>query len=374
MVNLHDEMKKALNQTMPIESVFSEREKQQVLNRIQQGDVNRKKKKFIFEKLISGTFASISIVALCTVIGVNTGLIKNPIDSMNAGVLDNQLPSPYSSMDIGTHLNGWSLESKQVLSIDKNTATAVFSGETEITGQLVINDQDLKRNSIIFLPNKESLSQLPINENVVPTIQFNPEDRGIIYGMFGAPTPGTLDNISLSIDGYTVTFKKNEEVPDIVNLKEIFFPEVADLKTYSFPLMWNGDTFLLPENLEAIYSDYKNTLDENLLKGLKPEEVFTLWFYADQIEDYKTQYSLFIDDEEYQKTFESYDEYFEAKQNPEERKLSSLISTENSPSLQVKMGYGENSAFVILSEVQQTHFGLTKSKKGIWKVNWMPIQ
>ncbi|WP_078556075.1 hypothetical protein [Bacillus alkalicellulosilyticus] len=128
----------------------------------------------------------------------------------------------------------------------------------------------------------------------------------------------------------------------------------------------------LSASLQSIYEKFANTQNEELLRGLRPFEIFQLFFYAERIEDYETQYALYITDSSHDKVFETVEDYIKTKKT-EEGTLLQRIEQELNEGGYLIESIGQN-ANIIISKKEGLGFGLVKSERDIWKVRWLPIQ
>lgn len=139
------------------------------------------------------------------------------------------------------------------------------------------------------------------------------------------------------------------------------------------------DSMELSKKLQITYEAFVTTKDDELLRGLLPHEVFKLYFYADEKEDYETQYALYLQDEEDTIIlYETVEEYISELKEASEEELSStrrLIYEQ----LAINKTFEEvivnnKNATITISEELALGFSLSKNDNGIWKVNWLPMQ
>ncbi|RXI98604.1 hypothetical protein DS745_20015 [Anaerobacillus alkaliphilus] len=135
-----------------------------------------------------------------------------------------------------------------------------------------------------------------------------------------------------------------------------------------------SESIFLTEDLLAIFTQYANSKDEEVLRGIRPLDIFKFYYYAEYLEDYETQYSFFITDE-YLRAFPTLEDFVEAieSQSDSERRQfieEKILHGEFHEVINNEDGYASIS---ILLEPGLS-FGLTLNEKGIWKVNWLPFQ
>jgi hypothetical protein len=376
MADIHTQVKEAVHTTASEKSVFTELEKQRVLRKIRSGDTQSAKKS---NQFVPRMVTTIAVAGFLLFIG---GIIGSNLQSRNiASQSDTKAVAEkfYPNLQYGEVLNGWSLLNKGPYDGSKSEQSgllhAVFQGEAQITGTLKYYDIDdsERPDQILFTPDKLSLQSLPVEEGRHPDLTFASNEQRKLKAVFGLGTNRMdIGEVTLVVDNYTARYIKGKTLPDTVGLKEIVLPEEPEVQSTPFHIQVNqGQKLELSPVLLDRYEQFKVTKDKQALSGLSPSEVFQLYFYAEELQDYETQYSLYIDDEEYLKVFETYADDLTAKQqNPSTGLLE-----------QVKAGtlfehvIDETSASVsIEAETTGLSFGFSKNKHGIWCVNWLPIQ
>jgi len=376
MADIHTQVKEAFHTTASEKSVFTELEKQRVLRKIRSGDIPSKKKS---KQFVPKMVTSIAVAGFLIFIG---GIIGSNMENNNKASQSNTVSDAekfYPNLQYGEVLNGWSLLNKGPYDGAKSEQSgllhAVFQGEAQITGTLKYygRDDSERPDQILFTPDKLSLQSLPIEEGRHPDLTFASNEQRKLKAVFGLGTNRMdIGEVTLVVDNYTARYLKGKTLPDTVGLKEVVLPEESEVESTPFHIQVNQNQKLeLSVFLLDRYAQFKNTKDKQILSGLSPSEVFQLFFYAEELKDYETQYALFIDDEEYLRVFETYEDYLIAKQQNPSRSLLE----------QVKAGtlfehiIDETSASVsIEAETTGLAFGLSKNKHGIWCVNWLPVQ
>lgn len=220
---------------------------------------------------------------------------------------------------------------------------------------------------------RHKINQMPTNQTKVKRHLFPKALTGIAVAGFMLFIGGVIES-NLELSESPPSTKNGSQMEE----EQIVTPSEDEIQTRPVTLHVNNDQELyLPTKLQPIYQEYSITKDDGLLRDLSPFEVFQLYFYAEEQEDFETQYALFIHDEMYIKVFETYEEYLDAIVNPavpikEEDKLLSKIKL----AVLEERVISEDSAFVSIgvNDEEGLGFGLTKSSSGVWKINWLPIQ
>ncbi|ALC82866.1 MULTISPECIES: hypothetical protein [Bacillus] len=342
MGKYNKEIKKTLENEMAAQPVFTNFEKQQVLHKINTNQFNAKKKSPILPILIT----VVTSAAICAF-----GLIIN-----NSSENENNT-NVYKNNEVGEKTKGWTL-------IEDNSKMKTFSGNTKITGKLYLDNDK----NILFEPTENSQKLFPVERGMIKVITFTEKDQNQLIKYVKEKEP--FPNLSISIDKLSIQHATNYSAE--VHIKEILTDlrsteSIDDSQKFSL-LTDDKNGIRLPDNLMRIYEKYSISLDDELLKNLKPSDIFYLYYYCDDQKDYKTQYALHNNDPNYEKP--NYNEYIQA------------VQSENNPSSREgflsKTLYetitDDKYAVITSKETEGPAFALSKNAEGIWKVNWLPIQ
>lgn len=359
MADLNHEVKKAVNVAWTKESVFTEQEKQIVRNRIGSSADKGRKKDYV-PKLLSAAAAVGFVLLIGGIAGVQTDVFPEQ-NGQETAVADRSF---YPGLAEGAMLNNWKLSNFEKDS--HGSLSAVFTGKAEITGTL-----DFKNDIVYFLPDHNSLKLLPLIDGKNVKIAFNEADQEKLKKVFGVKMPIKEENVSLIISGYRAA----EGTVHQADAVEVIMPQELQLGPLPFQLLLNNDKKLvLPEPLNHVYKEFSLRGTDETLKGLRPSEVFQLYLFAEEIEDFYTQYALFNHEPGIEKPFPTLNDYLnaisESASIPEEQTL--LHRVKNASLEEVTLD--DSSAYISISEEDGLGFGLSKNSEGIWKVNWMPIQ
>ncbi|MGG3574528.1 hypothetical protein ABES80_19030 [Bacillus gobiensis] len=342
------EMKKNLENEMATQPVFSNYEKQQVLQKIKSTKYRSKKKSPLLPLLLTAFAAA----AICTI-----GLITTNNIDISSGNENNT--KVHKNNEVGEKVKGWTV-------IEDNSTTKTFTGDTKITGNLYLNnDKDIR-----FEPSENSQDLFPLERGLIKELTFSESDQNRLSKYFKESE--SIADFSISIDTFSINHS-------IENTAEVHINEIlTDLKSTEnlddskkFSLLTDDKNGIqLPDNLMSIYEKYSISLDDELLRNLKPSDIFYLYYYCDDQKDYKTKYTLYNNDPEYESPFKSYDDYLQAVQSEE-----NPSSREGFLSKTLYETITDDKYAVISSkETEGPAFALSKNSEGIWKVNWLPIQ
>lgn len=139
-------------------------------------------------------------------------------------------------------------------------------------------------------------------------------------------------------------------------------------------------TIELSDELLEVYSQYEVSLDDLLLKDLKPIDIFKFYYHANQAEDWEVVYALFNQDGTYDiPDKETYfndiayaeDEVMRKNNNKyyEELKTVNEFNEVYTGDHDAVITYSTNS-----SDYDQFFQLIKDNRTNVWKVSWMPIQ
>ncbi|MBX9973988.1 hypothetical protein [Cytobacillus firmus] len=359
MADLNHEVKKVLNAAWTKDSVFTEDEKQIVRNRIGTSAVKGRKKDYV-PMLLSAAAAAGFVLLIGGIAGIQTDVFTKQ-NGQETVISDKDF---YPGLTEGDMLNNWKLNGFEKDSYGH--LSAVFTGKEEVTGTL-----DFREENVYFLPDRDSLKLLPLMDGKNIKMTFNETDQEMLKKVFGAAAPIKAEGVSIIIGGYRAA----EGSVHLAEVLEVAAPKEPESKAVPFQLPLNNNAELvLREPLNHVYKEFSLRGTDEILRGLSPAEVFQLYLFAEEIEDYYTQYALFNHDPGIEKPFPTLNHYLnaisESPSIPEEQTLLHRVKNTRLEEVIIE----DFSAYISISEEDGFGFGLSKNSEGIWKVNWMPIQ
>lgn len=138
----------------------------------------------------------------------------------------------------------------------------------------------------------------------------------------------------------------------------------------------------LSPGLLKTYNNFAKTRDYSLLKGLQPIDIYKMYFHADEVEDYRTVYSLYYNDGKW--LMPTLKDFLNDVKNDKTNKESTakLIKMLNED---MESAYFEfidkHEGHIVLNlkkgisdEDPARQFSLLRGDDGIWKVQWLPMQ
>lgn len=383
MDNLAAKVKQA-HEPLTSAAIFSEEEKQKVRNKIAGLKAEQPTRKHDFvPKALTVAVAAGFLLFIGGFIGkeFTTNELHNgsrDSSSIKQQHQDPTSPNFYPNIKVGDSVNGWEMISKGAADGAKTTQSgllqASFKGSAVIKGNFIFHDDNSNvfPGKLLFFPDGESVRQLPLNPNHDQKVIIDFQAQQQVENMLKLKPGNEKQNVSIEIDEFIANYKKGEKIPDTVHVSYLIQEDGVDIVQEQKLKVDELGRLQLPYRLLEVYKTFAQTQNDGLLKGLTPFDIFQLYLYAEVQKDYKTQYSLFIDDPEYEPTFKTYEEYAAAaKQNG--KSSETLLEIIKAGKLEEKMT-SEKEAHIVISKDIGLSFGLTRNKIGIWKVKWLPLQ
>lgn len=156
------------------------------------------------------------------------------------------------------------------------------------------------------------------------------------------------------------SIKENEE--------DIYIPE--DVKEYLQKKELNDPGLLINDELQPIYDKYKETFDDELLKGLQPIDILRLYNKAVEEDNLEVETNLIILPPEIKR-----EDFLKEIQNDEVSKQNEKILLEKYRKFNGKVFeiiVNVNKAYVVIQGDGVWRF--EKTKDGVWKFGWLSRQ
>jgi hypothetical protein len=374
MNQFNEELKSALLGSLPDESRLSELEKQKIREKVYalKGKKSRESR-HLFPKIMTA-FATAAFLILATgIVGTELGLLGSGSEQQ---IKSGDTPF-YEGLERGDRLGNWSLKYKGLVDSDhEGLMEAQFEGKALLSGKIVYHRGD-KEQKMTFIPDPKSVALLPLNNGTLDELTFEIGDQMLLANIFGLKPGSEADKAEIEIIGYTAYMKQDETVADVIHLGEKTIESEPEHIYTDWPILKgeNGE-LVLEDSLLKVYNQYSKSQDDSLLATLEPFSIFLLYFYAEEKSDYRIQYGLYNNSPEIFKPFASVEEYIKESEkaiNIEGKKK--LLQKIRSTSVMTEEIIGDREAVIWISkEEDRLGYPLTRDDKGIWKINWMPVQ
>ena len=128
----------------------------------------------------------------------------------------------------------------------------------------------------------------------------------------------------------------------------------------------------------GIYQKYSNTKDDQFLRNVSPIIICRLYFHAEKLGDIETRYSLYIQEDRYGTP--AYQQFLsdlrsDTTVRENTRKLIKRLGEDTKVVGERKINNNESVVEIVpKSKSGSLLFRVIKNKKGIWKVDWLPLQ
>jgi hypothetical protein len=372
MNQFNKELKSAILSSIPEESRLTEFEKQQIREKVSALKGKRSQKPLnLFPRALTAIATAGFLIAASGLVGSELGLFGSGSEEQ----IKTGNNSFYDGLAIGDKMGDWSLTYKgSSKDGEKGLLVAQFEGRMLLSGTLVYQNKE-EGGNLVFVPDSKSAALLPVLDGSLEEITFTSEDQELLANIFGLMPGYEADGAEFEVIGYIAYTKENQKVADVLQLGDII--PTGPERTYTdFSLLTSESGELILENsLQQVYNEFSNTLDDQLLTTLNPFSIFMLYFYAEQRNDYQTQYALYNHSLDTFKPFSSLEEYQRESEktiNIEGKKK--LLQKITSTTIMTEEIIGDREAVIWISTDEHLGYALSRDDKGIWKINWTPVQ
>ncbi|PPA70879.1 hypothetical protein [Jeotgalibacillus proteolyticus] len=354
-----EKFKRHWNDGMPDQSWFTENEKHAVRQKIQAA--KPKKPYYITPKIVT----AILLGALFFVGFTALNELNAPGISPNEGISGNG--EAYPLLKTGETVKGWRVVERD----ERNTGhfAFTFQKQTVLHGTVTY---DRHSDEVAFQLNESSLNSLPLAPSGEGAFSFSEGDEKRIISDYSLDEKGTSQDISVAVDELRMTVQE-EKTDGFLYLADQQSAEKEVISETPFWIPTDEDLELtLSADEQNVYEAFIKEYDDSILSGLSPTQIFRFYWLAEEQGDFKTQYLLYNHDESAGKVFETLEDFEEAKQDESYPVLHAFKKNEL-----VEVIVDEQNAYIAIKAEdpeKMQGFSLSKNKKGVWKVNWLPMQ
>ncbi|MEN2767080.1 hypothetical protein [Ornithinibacillus xuwenensis] len=240
---------------------------------------------------------------------------------------------------------------------NSNEIIITFSGAM-IAGNFM-NNQPLE-----FQPTEESRQEIPIamgdEAKEIPIFISNEEFARAVY-------KSEIENSAqLSLQVTEINYHYSPEGSSI-------YVKVADQQGMSgIAIQSYSTTIALSKELQAVYEDYKASLDDKLLSGLNPIDVFKIYQHATYKGDLEVEYALYYKQENH---YYPDKETFLAEASYSENNAAEFYQSMLEVKSFEEFYLNEEEVLIRYTLDNLISFRLYKdSSSNVWKVSYLPIQ
>ncbi|GGA83366.1 hypothetical protein [Ornithinibacillus halotolerans] len=244
----------------------------------------------------------------------------------------------------------------------KDSTIISFTGSGSISGQF-IDDNPLK-----FLPDEESLLELPIAETDVNreiSFYFKNEDLARYY-------KNNMESATNGVAKFDIIKLEYHHSQDIGS--KVYVTILDEYGIPSISLTEHESTIELSDELLTIYKQYEATFDEELLKGLSPFDVFRLHYHAIFENNLDVEYGLYIKNENsiYPDKEAFLSERSDSSTDESEKHYYNMLEINHFDETYLS----DNEALIRFTlDNHHMAFRLHKDEElGVWKVGWLALQ
>jgi hypothetical protein len=368
-----------------IPTSFTEKDKQAIRSKINQiSDKQPRRRSFrLYPQLLTGVVIAVTILIVVVTINNQPNMFNSSDKATDAeSEKTAELNTAEAQMDsfegetageedsagiaesnsLGNVFNPETVQHDPSFSVEnieenKNEIVITFSGAL-VTGSFMDNE------SLEFEPTEESWQEIPIamgdEAKEIPIFVTNEEFARAVY-------KSEIENSAqLSLQVTEINYHYSPEGSSI-------YVKVADQQGMSGIAIQSYSTSIaLSKELQAVYADYKASLDDNLLSGLHPIDVFKIYQHATYKGDLEVEYALYDKQENH---YYPDKETFLAEANYSEDNASEFYQSMLEIKSFEEFYLTEEEVLIRYTLDNLISFRLYKdSSSNVWKVSYLPIQ
>ncbi|WP_026907928.1 hypothetical protein [Paucisalibacillus globulus] len=376
------EIKNLQSEFNQIPTTFTNKDKQAVRGKIEKLQNQEKRKVFqLYPKALTGAVVALAILLLVITINQSPNFFTSSNDSAGSdaktaheiGVQENATfdmeNSDSTKNDLATEessgLNIFNPNTVQdemilpVLDVQQNGDEKIITFKGDLLTGLLTDEQ-----SLMFHPNEETWNRIPIAEaDIDKEIPIYFSDEELARSTLNIEQ-GMVSDLTFQVDIIEYHYSPNGSSIYLTLGSDGSIPGEAT-NTYK-------ETIELSEELLTVYEEYRNTLNDKVLQGLVPFEVFKLYHYADLQGDLEVTYALYFNKENH---FVPDKETFMADANQSNRQADEIYNEMLEINTFDEIYLTENEVLIRFTTDHDIGFRLLKDKElNVWKVSWLPIQ
>ncbi|SEP63709.1 hypothetical protein SAMN05216232_0434 [Virgibacillus subterraneus] len=157
-----------------------------------------------------------------------------------------------------------------------------------VTGVLYNDDR------FSFIPDKKTLLNIPVAaKDIGKNLEFHFQNNKKVKKIFGMDLENStlisIEDLSVNVDQIRYIFSENGSL-----IKLGMRNAVSSEPELDYPKEKYNTSIELSDKLLNVYSKYAETFDDNFLKGLKPIDIFKLYYHSKNEGNNNVQYALYI--------------------------------------------------------------------------------
>ncbi|WHZ02528.1 hypothetical protein QNH48_26910 [Neobacillus sp. YX16] len=354
---------------------FTEDDKRAVRRKIRELEGSKRKQNRLFPLMMSFAAVAVFFFLIGGYMGDQLGLLskENFVTQQNEPITnpkeEDGIKFDPRTLELGTQLGSFLVKSVSPSAryFPASPFEAVFTGYETLSGMFHYIEES---EELLFYPDEDEVQKLPAPEGAgrIPVISISnfAENKDEVIELLEInPGKKVLGNVTFT--WYRMDFRSTGEQVDSADIVAVNGTELS--------LKEKGNTGVMDEvpleyavisnHLSPIYEKFYLTGNDNVLKGLKPEDIFLMFLQAFEFNHTVTMYEL-MDDENTK--IPSYQKFVD---NVYEKEVKTLqIEFEkikaNIGNLEIKI----NNDHASIGVKGDTPYSLKKDKAGIWKLEY----
>jgi hypothetical protein len=375
------EIKNLQSEFNQIPTTFTNKDKQAIRNKIEalQNKGKQKKRFHFYPKALTGAVLALAALLIVVTINQSPDLFMSNNDSAGS-----EAKAEFSVQEDAAIEMESSDTLKNDAASEESLGLNVFNPDT-VQEELILPVLDVQQNGdekiitfkgdlftgvltdkqpLMFSPNEETWNRIPIAEgDINKDIPIYFTDEELARNTLNLEK-GTHSDTTFQVDIIEYHYSPNGS--------SIYLTLGSDGSISGEATNTYKETIELSDALLTIYEEYRNTLDDKVLQGLAPFDVFKLYYYADLQGDLEVTYALYFKKENH---FVPDKETFMADATQSNRQADEIYNEMLDIHTFDEIYLTESEVLIRFTTDHDIGFRLLKDKElNVWKVSWLPIQ
>ncbi|MFP7297093.1 hypothetical protein [Neobacillus niacini] len=369
-------IKEEMDEHISSDAFFTEEDKRGVRRKIREAASSKRKQNRFFPLVMSFAAVAVFFFLIGGYMGNQLGLFskENSVSQQNAPI--NNTPEVAGikfdpkTIELGTQLGGFLVKSVSPSAryFPASPFQAVFTGSETMSGMFHYIEESQE---LWFYPDEAEAKKLPAPEGAarIPMISISnfAENKDEVLELLKINQGEKIvGNVTLS--WYRMDFRSTGEQVDSADIAAVNGTQLRLKETGNTGVMDEVplEFEVISDQLSPVYEKFYQTGNDDVLKGLEPEDIFLMFVQALEFNHTVTMYELFDDESTKMPHYQNFvDSVYEKEAKTLQIELEKIKA--NIGNLEIQ----KNNNHASIGVKGETTYSLKKNKAGIWKLEYI---
>lgn len=374
MDNQLNKLKNEMDQYISPAAFFTEDDKRAIRRKIRELEVPKRQNRLL-PLILSFAAVAVFFFLIGGYMGNQVGLLskENSVAQQSEPIINHPeqggIRFDPRTLELGTQLSGLLVKSisPSARYFPDSPFQAVFTGSVTLSGMFHYIEESQE---LWFYPDEDEARKLPSPEGVerIPMISISnfAENRDEVIELLEIE-PGTRISGNITLNWYRMDYRSTGEQVDSadivgVNGTELSLKESGNTGVLDeVPLEYS----VISEDLSPVYEKFYLTGNDNVLKGLEPEDIFLMFLQAVEFNHTVTIYELMDNESTKVPSYQKFvDNVYEKQVKTLQIELEKIKANVKNLDKQI------NDNHASIGAKGGTPYTLKKNKAGVWKLEY----